>query len=178
MKLRDRLTLTFTLVTALALLASFVVTYFLVERDELRDLDRSLLVQASHAASTALQRGPDDPRMLEGAGEAIEPPAIIVRYAALYDRSGTLVRTTNSFGSAPSALDTIVRVNEIKPTSGFDLDVGIDRPELGGKQPQCRLRKQQRCRDTQTASRRRKTIPCRGYRVGDLVHRSLRSAEQ
>jgi two-component system heavy metal sensor histidine kinase CusS len=104
MKLRNRLTLTFTVVTAIALLASFIVTYFLVERDELRELDRALLVQAEHTASLAALGDPDEPRMLEGPGEAVEPPSIVVRYAAVYDRDGVLKATTRSFTHAPKSL--------------------------------------------------------------------------
>jgi two-component system heavy metal sensor histidine kinase CusS len=104
MKLRNRLTLTFTLVTAAALVASFLVTYLLVERDELRELDRALLVQAEHTASLALMRGTDDPQALEGPGEAPEPPSLTVRYAAVYDRGGALKANTKSFEKAPRSL--------------------------------------------------------------------------
>jgi two-component system heavy metal sensor histidine kinase CusS len=107
MKLRDRLTLTFTLVTALALVASFLITYLLVERDELRELDRALLVQAEHTAALASLRGGDDPSVLEGPGEAVEPPSLTVRYAALYDRAGALKAATKSFEKAPKTLSEL-----------------------------------------------------------------------
>jgi two-component system heavy metal sensor histidine kinase CusS len=107
MKLRNRLTLTFTIVTALALVASFVVTYFLVERDELRELDRALLVQAEHTAALAAFRDPDDPAVLEGPGENVEPPSITVRYAAVYDRAGALKAATRSFEKVPKSLADI-----------------------------------------------------------------------
>jgi two-component system heavy metal sensor histidine kinase CusS len=123
-KLRNRLTLTFTVVTALALLASFVITYFLVERDELRDLDRALLVQAEHAASLALAKDPDDPATLEGPGEAIEPPSLTVRYAAIYDRDGILHAATKSFGPrAPKNLREVGLGPSNAGIGGVDLAV-------------------------------------------------------
>ena len=59
MRLRTRLAATFTGVTAVALIASFAVTYAFVQRDELREIDHALLVQAEHAAAAALERNPE-----------------------------------------------------------------------------------------------------------------------
>jgi two-component system heavy metal sensor histidine kinase CusS len=123
MKLRDRLTLTFTLLTAVALLASFVVTYFLVERDELRELDRALLVQAEHTASIVVQRDGDSPRIPEGVGEAVEPPSLIVRYAALYDRGGGLRTSTRSFDHAPASLGELGVAPDVRPTANVEMNV-------------------------------------------------------
>jgi two-component system OmpR family sensor kinase len=121
MKLRDRLTLTFTLLAASALLASFVITYFLVERDELREIDRALLVQAEHAASVAARKGGDEPPIPEGAGEAVEPPSLIVRYAAIYDRGGNLRTATKSFERAPKSLAEMGVAPDARPTQNVEL---------------------------------------------------------
>jgi two-component system heavy metal sensor histidine kinase CusS len=120
MKLRNRLTLTFTVVTAVALLASFVVTYFLVERDELREIDRALLVQAEHAAAIVSLGDVDDASRLEGPAEAVEPPSLIVRYAAVYDRSGALRATTRSFTRAPRSLSEVGLSAESRAATPFD----------------------------------------------------------
>lgn len=104
MKLRTRLTLAFTLVTSVALIVSFVVVYLFVERDELRELDHALLVQAQHVASIAVQRNPDDPLISDGPGELVDPPSVTVRYAAEYERDGRLVASTRSFGGQPPRL--------------------------------------------------------------------------
>jgi two-component system heavy metal sensor histidine kinase CusS len=122
-KLRNRLTLTFTIVTALALLASFVVTYFLVERDELRELDRALLVQAEHAASLALEQDASRPRIVEAPGEAIEPPSLVVRYVALYDRTGPLASATPTFDGAPRSLAELGVSPDARPTTTVELMV-------------------------------------------------------
>jgi two-component system, OmpR family, sensor kinase len=107
MKLRTRLTLAFTLVTGVALIVSFVVAYVFVERDELRELDHALLVQAEHVAAVALERNAEDPRVGDGPSELVDPPSLTVRYAAEYERDGRLVAATRSFGGQPPRLDQI-----------------------------------------------------------------------
>lgn len=107
MRLRTRLTLTFTLVTGAALIVSFVVAYGLVERDELRELDHALRVQAEHAATVAVDRNAEDPRVGEGPGELLDPPSLTTRYAATYERSGRLVAATRSFGGQPPRLEEL-----------------------------------------------------------------------
>ena len=107
MKLRTRFTLAFTLVTGVALIVSFVVTYLFVERDELRELDHALLMQAAHVSAVALERNAEDPRIGEGPGELADPPSVTVRYAAEYERDGSLVAATRSFGGQPPRLDEI-----------------------------------------------------------------------
>ncbi|MCW5833918.1 MAG: HAMP domain-containing histidine kinase [Labilithrix sp.] len=112
MKLRTRLTLAFTLVTSVALIVSFVVVYLFVERDELRELDHALLVQAEHVASVAVARSPDDPLIGEGPGELVDPPSVTVRYAAEYERDGRLVASTRSFGGqAPRLAEINARID-------------------------------------------------------------------
>ncbi|MBX3205674.1 MAG: hypothetical protein KF764_11445 [Labilithrix sp.] len=107
MKLRTRLTLAFTLVTGVALIVSFVVAYVFVERDELRELDHALLVQAEHVATVALERNADNPLVGDGPGEIVDPPSVTARYAAEYERDGRLVAATRTFGGQPPRLDEI-----------------------------------------------------------------------
>lgn len=103
MRLKDRLSLTLTTVTALALGASFSAVSFLVHREETGDLDRAILAQASAAAFLATQRDPLHPTVLDGQGEIPELPIPVRRYAAVYDASGALISATRSFQpSAPS----------------------------------------------------------------------------
>lgn len=109
MRLRTRLTLALTIVTGVALIVSFVVAYALVERDELRELDHALLVQAEHVAAVALARNAEDPRVGDGLGELVDPPSVTVRYAAAYEPDGRLVAATRSFASQPPRLDEIRR---------------------------------------------------------------------
>lgn len=102
MRLRTRLTASFTGVTAIALIASFAITYAFVQRDELREIDHALLVQAEHAAVVAAERNPDDPSVRDGTGEIVEPPTLTTRYAATYERGdGHVVAVSRSFGEAP-----------------------------------------------------------------------------
>ncbi|GAA0697951.1 hypothetical protein GCM10009022_22710 [Vreelandella titanicae] len=60
----------------------------------------------------------------------------------------------------------------------FYLHVGMDRLEGGGQPPKRHLRKQQRCRYAQPASRGIKAISGRRYRFGHLTHGSLNACEQ
>lgn len=100
MKLRLRLSLVVTAVTASALLASFASVAFMVRRDELRDLDHALLILAHRSAR--ITRG-DDPALPDGATEVPEDMAPTTRYVAVYDHAGTPVAATRSFvGEAPS----------------------------------------------------------------------------
>lgn len=101
MRLRTRLTATFTGVTAVALIASFAITYVFVQRDELREIDHALLVQAEHAAVVATEKNPEEPLVREGMSEIVEPPSLTTRYAATYERDGRVVFVTRSFGEAP-----------------------------------------------------------------------------
>ncbi len=107
MRLRTRLTLAFTFATSLALVASFVIAYVFVARDELRELDHALLVQAERAAADAAEKNADDPRVGDGPAEIVEPPSLTVRYAAVYERDGRLVAATRSFGPQPPRLDEL-----------------------------------------------------------------------
>src|ERR1700733_8715465 len=108
MRLRTRLTAAFTGVTAVALIASFAVTYLFVQRDELREIDHALLVQAEHASAIAVEQNPADPRVRDGMGEIVEPPSLTTRYAAVYDRDdGKVVSFTRSWGNDPLALESI-----------------------------------------------------------------------
>lgn len=108
MRLRTRLTAAFTGVTAVALIASFTVTYLFVQRDELREIDHALLVQAEHASALAVQQSPDNPLVRDGNGEITEPPSLTTRYAAVYDRDdGKVVSFTRSFGNDPVKLESI-----------------------------------------------------------------------
>ncbi|MBX3229422.1 MAG: HAMP domain-containing histidine kinase [Labilithrix sp.] len=105
MRLRTRLTAAFTGVTASVLVASFAIVYELVDRDELREIDHALLLQANQAAATALERSSADPRVRDGTGEIVEPPSLTTRYAATYERDGGVVAVTRSFGEAPALED-------------------------------------------------------------------------
>jgi two-component system heavy metal sensor histidine kinase CusS len=107
MRLRTRLTLTFTLVTGAALIVSFLAAYGLVERDELRELDHALRVQAEHVATVAVERNPQDPRVADGPGELLDPPSLTTRYAASYERAGRLIGATRTFGGRPPRLDEL-----------------------------------------------------------------------
>lgn len=100
MKLHSRLTLSFTAVTAVALLASFVTVYVLVKQDEIRDLDVALRAQADVVAHKPSIEG--DARVPE------KPAGATARYAALYDERGEPRTATHSFGDAhPPSLHTL-----------------------------------------------------------------------
>ena len=107
MRLRSRLAYAFTFVTALALIASFCVTYVLVQRDELREIDHAVLVQADRAAVLALDKNRFDPHVDDAAAEIVEPPTLTARYAAVYDESGRPHSATHTFGLGAPRLDSL-----------------------------------------------------------------------
>jgi two-component system heavy metal sensor histidine kinase CusS len=106
-RLKDRLSLTLTLVTALALGASFSAVSFLVHREETGDLDRAILAQASAAAYLASQRDPLHPTVVDGQGEIPELPIPVRRYAAVYDAEGQVISATRSFQPAAPTYESL-----------------------------------------------------------------------
>jgi two-component system heavy metal sensor histidine kinase CusS len=93
MRFHNRLTLGLLGVTASTLLVSFTTVYFLVERDELRDLDLALIAQAETAARQ---------QTIEGEARVPEKPASsILRFAALYGDDGTVQTYTRAIGDRP-----------------------------------------------------------------------------
>ncbi len=121
MNLRVRITLALTGATATALLVSFASTYILVERDELRDLDRALQRLAER---TVLLPIPSEQirRLLDESDERLEPPGLSVRYIALYDALGVLSWATPAFGDAPIVLSGL-GAGRTLPTSATDVHV-------------------------------------------------------
>jgi len=106
MRLRTRLLLSVTAVTAAALLASFIPLYVLVASAETRELDHALFRHAYAAAqriplATAPGRRLDDGWVR--VPESLEPTA---RYLAVYGPDGALVDASRSFtGQAPALQD-------------------------------------------------------------------------
>ena len=101
MRLKSRLSITFTAINLATLSVSFVVLFFFVRRDELRDFDAALDAQASDAARFALARNAVPP----GPGAIPEALALSPRYVALYDTNGRLLSANAALGaSAPPSL--------------------------------------------------------------------------
>jgi two-component system OmpR family sensor kinase len=105
-KLRTRLQLSVTIVTAAALLASFVPLYLLVDAAETRDLDHALFRHA-YVAARRLPSTFDTSRPLDAGlvrvPESLEPTT---RYLAVYDAAGAVLATSASFADdAPSLAD-------------------------------------------------------------------------
>jgi two-component system heavy metal sensor histidine kinase CusS len=122
MRLRSRLALAFTFVTAVALVVSFVVTYVLVQRDELREIDHALLVQADRVAIMALEENRENPRVADGNGEIVEPPSLTVRYAATYENDGRIASATRTFGGRPPRLETLGTRTDAAAGTAVDFD--------------------------------------------------------
>lgn len=97
MKLRHRLTLTFSIATATILLVSFGAAVFLVRRDRLHDLDQSLLTEAPLVGDSLFTR--KERKSARGAP--------IPLYAALYAKDGRVLQASEGFTDVPSwsALD-------------------------------------------------------------------------
>lgn len=105
MKLASRVTLTLTAVTAVVLIVSFAAVSLLISRDEFRDLDRALVLQAQASAERALLRSPTHPQLSDGQADVPEELGSFTRYAAIYDRQGRVLSFSPSFGAAAPPLD-------------------------------------------------------------------------
>lgn len=115
MKLRHRLSLSATLVTAIALVSSFVVVYTLVEDNELRDLDKMLLVKAQNTAKLAElqgERAAADDRLFEFP----DSPTPLRRWIVLYDRYNQIVVHTKIFGEDAPRWEDLGIEGEVPPT--------------------------------------------------------------
>lgn len=98
MKLKHRLSVSLTLVTALVLGISFLVATLLVKREETDDLDRAILVQATLSAYLVMQRDHASPSVDDGSGEIPELPMLARRYEAIYAPDGRLLSASRTFG--------------------------------------------------------------------------------
>ncbi|EYF00340.1 sensor histidine kinase [Chondromyces apiculatus] len=124
MKLKTRVTLAVTAVTASALLASFVTVAFLVRRDEMGDLDRALLLQAHTAAELAMVRSTERPSVMEGQVAVPESLGLTARYMATYEADGSLISATRSFGGQAPSLPTLGVSVPPEEESSVDLAAG------------------------------------------------------
>lgn len=124
MRLKTRVTLAVTAVTAVTLSASFVAVSLLVARDETRDLDQALLAQASIAAELALLHNADRPVATEGSAEVPERLDPTTRYMATYDADGSLISSSRNFGGAPPTRSDLVESPPPKEGTAVNLSSG------------------------------------------------------
>lgn len=130
MRLRTRLLVSVTAVTAAVLAASFVPLYMLVDAAEVRELDHALVRQAYATA----ERLPT--RVVPGAPldagwvrvpESLDPST---RYLAVYDTEGSVIAASASFaGKAPTLAE--LGVSEVG-WDGTAVDVDLGGPVLRG----------------------------------------------
>ncbi len=114
MKLKHRLSITFTAMNLATLSVSFVLLFFLIRRDELRDFDLALDAQAEETARFALLRGTDQ-HLPSGQGEIPEALALSPSYVALYDAAGRLLSANAVLG--PRAPRHLAELGVRDPTS-------------------------------------------------------------
>jgi two-component system, OmpR family, sensor kinase len=131
MKLRLLLSLTVTGVTAAALLASFALLYFLVGRDELRDLDQSLLLLAHRSAQIASAGDPLRPLVDDGAAEVPEAMTPTTRYLAVYGKDDRIVVATRSFGRETPSFESLGITRPV-PWEGAAVNLQIAKVALRG----------------------------------------------
>lgn len=124
MKLKSRLSRTFTAINLATLSVSLLVLFLLVRRDELRDFDEALDAQASEAARFALLRNAVPP----GPGAIPEALALSPRYIALYDTNGRLLSANAVLASrAPASLAALgLRDDVSEGRHRVELAVGTD----------------------------------------------------
>ncbi|HVK67825.1 MAG TPA: HAMP domain-containing sensor histidine kinase [Polyangium sp.] len=131
MKLKNRLSLAVTVVSAATLLTSFLTVYVLVRRDETRDLDLALAAQAHALAQMADAKNPGRPAVLDGVAEVPENLRPTQRYIAVYDESGVLLSATKNFGSAAPSFESLGASTPV-PTEGVPVDLGVAGVALRG----------------------------------------------
>ena len=116
MRLRTRLLLSVTAVTAAVLLASFIPLYVLISATETRDLDHALFRHAYAAAQRISQSSAPGRRLDEGwvrVPEGLEPTA---RYLAVYGSDGQMVAGDHGRNRKPAS-------GNLKPTEIFTATV-------------------------------------------------------
>ncbi|MDI1447103.1 HAMP domain-containing sensor histidine kinase [Polyangium sp. 6x1] len=131
MKLKNRLSLAVTVVSAATLLTSFLTVYVLVRRDETRDLDLALVAQAHALAQIADAKNPGRPVVLDGVAEVPESLRPTQRYIAVYDERGALLSATTNFGSEVPTFETLEASTGL-PTDGVPVDLDVSGKALRG----------------------------------------------
>lgn len=124
MKLRTRVSLTITIVTAITLGVSFALVLWSVRRDETHDLDKVLLEQATAVSARLL--GSRDLEVDDGHVAVPEEFGLFPHYAAVYDRERNLMSATESFGTnVPELIDVLEDDQDATPKLvRFDLTIG------------------------------------------------------
>lgn len=130
MRLRTRLLLSVTAVTATVLAASFVPLYVLIDTAETRDLDHALFRHAYAAAqrlpSRYVQGQPLDAGWVR-VPESLEPTT---RYLVTYDSDGQVLAASASFAAAAPSLAEL-GVGDVS-FEGTSLDVSVGETVLRG----------------------------------------------
>jgi two-component system, OmpR family, sensor kinase len=129
-RLRTRLLVSVTAVTAAVLVASFVPLYILVDAAETRDLDHALVRHAYAAAQrlpARLERGaPLDPGWIR-VPESLDPAT---RYLAVYDVGGAVLAASANFAGNVPTLEEL-GVSEVA-WEGTSLDLSLGEAILRG----------------------------------------------
>ncbi len=133
MRLRTRLLLSVTAVTAAVLLASFIPLYVLISATETRDLDHALFRHAYAAAQRISRSSAPGRRLDEGwvrVPEGLEPTA---RYLAVYGSDGELSAATRNFAEQVPALhDLGLGLGEDMDWDGEAIDLVVGAHVLRG----------------------------------------------
>ncbi len=129
MRLKHRLSITLTVVTAAALLIGFGSSFAFVYRDELRDFDEAVHLQAKAEAIVIGQRPPGAP-IGDGTAEDPDFPRQTRRYVALYSPGGELRYATRTLvGSVPTFAQLHVPHGE---EDGHTVDFRVGRSHVRG----------------------------------------------
>jgi len=131
MKLKNRLSLVVTVVSASALLASFFIVYVMVRRDELRDLDMALLGQAHTVAQLTTTKTPEEIAGLEGTALVPENIRPLQRYVAIYAVDGKLLLATKNFGNEAPLMSELGTSNPMSP-NGVAVNLVVANKALRG----------------------------------------------
>lgn len=133
MKLKHRLSLALTGVTALILGGSFLAVSVLVRREETDDLDQAIAAQASVAVMLAQTRGESAAMAgLEHAGRIPEIPMLVRTYEAIYTHDGVLRSASASFGHHPPPSLASLELPDPVPVRGAIVEFKAGDEQLRG----------------------------------------------
>lgn len=118
MSFRARLVVAFVSITLVTLGGTFTAIYVAVKSSEIAQLDAALLAEAREEAAEIQAAGESRLVIGEGPGPTVDDIGPLTKFAALYEESGEVLDSTESFGESPPAFGSLSTPN----FAPFDLE--------------------------------------------------------
>jgi two-component system, OmpR family, sensor kinase len=111
MTFRARLVVAFVSITIVTLGGTFTAIYLAVKGSELAQLDAALLAEAREEAAEIQSIGEERLVIGEGLGPTVDDIGPLTKYAALYEKDGEILDSTESFGASPPDFESLSKPN-------------------------------------------------------------------